>query len=114
MISTKMQNWITYVSMNHHKTRDKQFVVSSYISDPLNTYHIAHFDSYLVDENYLGPERKTYEEALNDITHLLDLAISDSIYHNNMILKNPDRYDDIDVKQAEYFNLHLGYKYNGI
>ena len=103
----KLSTWIEYVEMNHHKSRDKQFVVTSYISDEVNTYHRAVYDSYIIDDILLGPERKTYQEAYDDIEHLLNEAIEISIDHNDRVLNNQNDFDTSDIQQANFFHDYL-------
>ncbi len=105
----KLNTWIDYVEMNHHKSRDKTFVVNSYISDEVNTYHRAVYDSYIIDDILLGPERKTYEEAYDDINDLINQAIEISIDHNDRVLNNQDDYDSSDIQQANFFHDYLRY-----
>lgn len=105
----KLNTWIDYVEMNHHKSRDKTFVVNSYISDETNTYHMAAYDGYVIDDILLGPERKTYEEAYDDINDLINQAIEISIDHNDRVLNNQDDYDSSDIQQANFFHDYLRY-----
>jgi hypothetical protein len=97
------QKWYEYVSQDHHKDRDCHWYVEmdfAYGNEPI--FRACHY-GYIAHDLKVKPDRKTYEEAENDLLELIKSAIEGEREWVKSALENKKEYDKVQIESAKKF-----------